>query len=115
VLLNRLAGNAGGGFLRRALQICFRFSIRALALAAALFARPLARSGAREARLGRIVLERRALSHAGRFAAGRGMVALAHPLIVTFYKSQYLPSVPIMRSLPGALFRRSLIIRSARY
>jgi O-antigen/teichoic acid export membrane protein len=103
VLLNRLAGNAAAAFYGVPYKFVFAFQFVPIALAAALFPTFSREAGQGKARLGELFwnAERYLMLIALPLVAG--MVSLAHPLIVTFYKNQYLPSVPIMMILAWCL------------
>lgn len=103
VLLNRLAGNAAAAFYGVPYKFVFAFQFVPIALAAALFPTYSREAGQGKARLGELFWNAERYLMLVALPLVAGMVALAHPLIITFYKSQYMPSVPIMTILAWCL------------
>ena len=103
VLLNRLAGNAAAAFYGVPYKFVFAFQFVPIALAAALFPTYSREAGQGKARLGELFWNAERYLMLVALPLVAGMVSLAHPLIVTFYKTQYLPSVPIMMILAWCL------------
>jgi O-antigen/teichoic acid export membrane protein len=103
VLLNRLAGNAAAAFYGVPYKFVFAFQFVPIALAAALFPTYSREAGQGKARLGELFWNAERYLMLVALPLVAGIVSLAHPLIVTFYKTQYLPSVPIMMILAWCL------------
>jgi O-antigen/teichoic acid export membrane protein len=103
VLLNRLAGNAAAAFYGVPYKFVFAFQFVPIALAAALFPTYSREAGQGKARLGELFWNAERYLMLVALPLVAGIVSLAHPLIVTFYKAQYLPSVPIMMILAWCL------------
>lgn len=103
VLLNRIAGNVVAAFYGVPYKFVFAFQFIPIALAAALypaFAREFQTDKKRTGEL--FALSERYLMLIV-FPLLAGMVVLAKPIIITFYRAQYLPSVPIMMALAWCL------------
>jgi len=101
--LNRLAGNAAAAFYGVPYKFVFAFQFVPIALAAALFPTYSREAGQGKARLGELFWNAERYLMLVALPLVAGIVSLAHPLIVTFYKTQYLPSVPIMMILAWCL------------
>ena len=103
VLLNRLAGNEAAAFYGVPFKFVFAFQFVPIALAAALypsFARVINED---KKRTGELFVSAERYLMLIVFPLIAGMIVLAKPIIVAFYRVQYLPSVPIMMLLAWCL------------
>lgn len=103
ILLNKLAGNAAAAYYGVPYKFVFAFQFVPIALAAALFPTYAREAEGGKKRLGDLFwnAERYLMLIVVPLVAG--MIALAGPIIITFYKAQYLPSIPIMEILAWCL------------
>jgi O-antigen/teichoic acid export membrane protein len=103
VLLNRIAGNEAAAFYGVPYKFVFAFQFVPIALAAALypsFSRAISED---KARTGELFVNAQRYLMLIVLPLVAGMIALAKPIIVVFYRAQYLPSVPIMMLLAWCL------------
>jgi len=103
VLLNRIAGNAAAAFYGVPYKFVFAFQFIPIALAAALYPSFSHAIGEDKKRTGYLFANAQRYLMLIVFPLIAGMIVLARPIIVAFYRDQYLPSVPIMALLAWCL------------
>ncbi len=103
VLLNRLAGDEAAAFYGVPYKFVFAFQFIPIALAAALYPSFARVANADRRRAGQLFADAERYLMLFAFPLVAGMIALAQPLIVAFYREQYLASAPIMALLAWAL------------
>jgi O-antigen/teichoic acid export membrane protein len=103
LLLNRMAGNEAAAFYGVPYKFVFAFQFIPIALAAALYPSFSHAISEDKKHTGHLFANAQRYLMLIVFPLIAGMIVLAKPIIVIFYRDQYLPSVPIMMLLAWCL------------
>jgi O-antigen/teichoic acid export membrane protein len=103
ILLNKLAGNEAAAFYGVPYKFVFAFQFIPIALAAALYPSFAREVNIDKKRTGELFAYSQRYLMLIVLPLVAGIVVMAEPLVVAFYKAQYLPSVPIMMLLAWCL------------